>query len=579
MQTDGDDAYETLMQFLYRAPVALMQLRQDGEIEMLNPMASQLLMPLAPDGELTNLFKVLQAHAPDLAQQCADFAPEHGVICESRRILLSAGSDRGPSVLSLGLLKVDGQRVMAVLLDVTHEVVREQRVLARRLASAARLDLLTQLANRSRALELLQDMVQRARRPEDGHCAVMFINLDRFKQVNDSYGNEVGDQVMVLVAERLRTTVRASSRPPGQSHVTEVAARVGGDEFALLLDGLPQPDTAERIAARLLDRLSLPYQVGAHELTCTFSIGIVVLEAGQQQADDVLRDAAIAMRVAKAEGGNQFSVFARHMREQAILRGGLEADLRNAIERGELFTVYQPVVGLLPDGRVDRAAGVEALVRWRHPVRGEVGPVEFIGIAEDCGLIGAIGEQVLGMACADFAHWRKQLGDRAPRLLAVNLSRAQLNQPGLCERVSAIMAANGMEPGSLQLEITESLAAQGKDIQDQLLGLKAAGVKLALDDFGTGYSSLSSLHLLPVDTVKIDRSFITLAATSKHHEVLIEATVKVARSLGMNTVAEGIETPQQAAVVSAQGCDKGQGYLYSRPISGAAIEEWLAGPA
>jgi diguanylate cyclase (GGDEF)-like protein len=576
MQTDGDDAYETLMQFLYRAPVALMQLRQDGEIEMLNPMAAQLLMPLAPDGELVNLFKVLQAHAPDLAQLCADFAPDHGVICESRRILLSAGADKGPAVLSLGLLKVDGQRLMAVLLDVTHEVMREQRVLARQLASAARVDPLTQLANRSRALELLQDMVQRARTPENAHCAVMFLNLDRFKQVNDTYCNEVGDQVMVLVAERLRTTVRASSRPPGQPHVTEIAARVGGDEFALLLDGLPQPDTAERIAERLLDRLSRPYQVGEHELTCTFSIGIVVLEAGPQQADDVLRDAAIAMRVAKAAGGNQFSVFAREMRERAILRSGMEADLRRAIERGELYTVYQPVVGLRDDGSVDRAAGVEALVRWRHPQRGEVGPVEFIGVAEDCGLIGAIGEQVLAMACADFARWQARLGDAAPRLLAVNLSRAQLSQPGLNARVSAILAGNGMAPQQLQLEITESLAAQGTEIRDQLLGFKALGVKLALDDFGTGYSSLSSLHLLPVDTVKIDRSFITLAATSRHHEVLIEATVKVARSLGMSTVAEGIETPQQAAVVSAQGCDKGQGYLYSRPISGAAIEAWLA---
>jgi diguanylate cyclase (GGDEF)-like protein len=577
MSADNDNAYETLMQFLYRAPVALIQLRQDGEIEMLNPMASQLLMPLAPESDLLNLFQVLHPYAPDLPQLCCAFEADHGVVCEGRRIMLAAA--QGPEVLSLGLLKVDDNRLMAVLLDATHEVQREQRTLATRLASAARVDLLTQLPNRSRALELLQEMTQRTRQPAGDHCAVLFINLDRFKQINDTFGNDVGDQVMVLVAERLRTTVRAASRPPGQAQATEVAARVGGDEFTLLLDGLSQPDTAERIAARLLDRLSRPYRVGPHALSCTFSIGIVVLEAAPQAADDVLRDAAIAMRVAKAEGGHRFAVFAPEMREQAILRGSMEAELRNAIERGELFTVYQPVVGLLDDGAIDRAAGVEALVRWRHPLRGVVGPVEFIGIAEDCGLIGAIGEQVLEMACADFARWQAQLGEGAPRLLAVNLSRAQLSQPGLCERVSAILSANGMAPHNLQLEITESLAAQGTDIREQLLGLKSLGVKLALDDFGTGYSSLSSLHLLPVDTVKIDRSFITLAATSRHHEVLIEATVKVARSLGMNTVAEGIETPQQAAVVSAQGCDKGQGYLYSRPISGAAIEEWLAGPA
>ncbi|WP_373992019.1 putative bifunctional diguanylate cyclase/phosphodiesterase [Duganella sp. BuS-21] len=573
MQSETDTAYETLIQFLYRAPVALIQIQHNGEIEMLNPMASQLLMPLAPEGDLLNLFEVLQPYAPDLAQLCAGFQGAHGVVCEGRRIVLAAGS-KGPSVLSLNLLKVDGQRLMAVLLDATHEVMREQRTLANRLASAARVDLLTQLPNRGRALELLQDMLQRPV-PHD-HCAVMFLNLDRFKQINDTFGNDVGDQVMVLVAERLRSAVRANSRPPGQPHSTEIAARVGGDEFAVLLDGLPQRDTAERIALRLLDHLSRPYQVGAHELSCTFSIGIVALDAETQQADDVLGDAAIAMRAAKAGGGNQFAVFAREMREQAIWRGGMEADLRSGIERGELFTVYQPVVGLLPGGGIDRSAGVEALVRWNHPLRGVVGPVEFIGVAEDCGLIGAIGEQVLAMACADFAGWQKQLGERAPRLLAVNLSRAQLNQDGLCQRVGAILAANGMAPEQLQLEITESLAAQGTDIQSQLLGLKGLGVKLALDDFGTGYSSLSSLHLLPVDTVKIDRSFITLAATSKHHEVLIEATVKVARSLGMNTVAEGIETQQQAAVVAEQGCDKGQGYLYSRPISSAAIEEWLS---
>jgi diguanylate cyclase (GGDEF)-like protein len=584
MNADADNAYETLIQFLYRAPVALIQMQKNGAIEMLNPMASQLLMPLAPDGDLLNFFEVLSPYAPELQQLCDEFKAEHGVICEGRRVAVAVaggGDERrrahSPAVLSLGLLKVDGNRMMAVLMDATHEVMREQRTLASRVASAARLDLLTQLPNRAGALEVLQDMTRRARPPAGEHCVVMFINLDRFKQINDSFGNDVGDQVIVLVAERLRATVRLGGRPPGAKAVNEAAARVGGDEFAVLLDGLPDYAAADRIAERLLDRLGKPYRVGDHDLTCAFSVGIVVLEAGEHDAVGLLRDAAIAMTVAKAEGGGRFAVFERHMREQAMMRAGVEADLRNAIERGELFTVYQPVVGLGADGAIDRATGVEALVRWRHPLRGVVGPVEFIGIAEDAGLIGAIGEQVLAMACGDFVRWQRQLGERAPRLLAVNLSRAQLAQPGLCERVAAIIAASGMQAESLQLEITESLAAQGKDIQDQLLGLKALGVKLALDDFGTGYSSLSSLHLLPVDTVKIDRSFITLAATSKHHEVLIEATVKVARSLGMNTVAEGIETAQQAAVVVAQGCDKGQGYLYSRPISSEALEAWLGG--
>ncbi|MBG6222083.1 diguanylate cyclase (GGDEF)-like protein [Janthinobacterium sp. CAN_S1] len=579
MSGEQDSAYESLVQFLYRAPVALIQLQKDGSIEMLNPMAAQLLMPLSADGDLVNLFQVLQPYAPVLLRLCANFKPEQGLICEGMRIAVNEHQRQhpeSPAVLSLGLLKVDGNRLMAIVMDATHEVVREQRLLASRLASAAKLDTLTQLPNRAGALELLSTMTQRARAPSGDYCAVLFINFDRFKQINDTLGNEVGDQVIVLVAERLSTNLRSSSRPPGSRTSTELIARVGGDEFAVLLDGVTERGVVSAIAARLLERLSKPYMIGSHEITCTFSAGIVVLNSEAHDADDLLRDAAIAMAIAKAAGGDRFAIFRQQMREDALLRGGLESDLRYAIERGELYNLYQPVVRLLADGKVDPTAGVEALVRWQHPVRGVVGPVEFIGIAEDCGLIGAIGEKVLERACRDFVRWKQRLGARAPRLLAVNLSRAQLSQDDLCDKVSAILAASGMEPDKLQLEITESLAAQGKDIQEQLLRLKALGVKLALDDFGTGYSSLSSLHLLPVDTVKIDRSFVTLAGTSRHHEVLIEATVKVARSLGMNTVAEGIETQQQAAVVYAQGCDKGQGYLYSRPITGEAIEEWLS---
>ncbi|MET0323018.1 MAG: bifunctional diguanylate cyclase/phosphodiesterase [Duganella sp.] len=581
--SEGDLAYEALIQFLYQAPVALIQLQNDGAIEMLNPMAARLLMPLAPDGDLDNFFQVLHRDAPHLPQLCADFKAVQGMICEGLRIGVAhdaAGDNKedlgrhhgeSPQVLSLGLFKLDDSRLMAVLVDATHEMVREERMLA----TAARLDTLTQLPNRAGALALLHQMVRRERTAGSDHCAVLLINLDRFKVINDTLGNEVGNQVIMLVAERLRSTVRASGRPPGNTIAAEVATRVGGDEFAVLLDGLAECSTVQRIAGRLLDRLGRPYRVGAHELSFTFSLGMAVLEPGARDADDLLRNAAIAMAVAKGQGGNRLVEFQQQMREQALLRGGLEADLRLAIERGELFNLYQPVVGLQAEGRIDPGVGVEALVRWRHPVRGLVGPVEFIPIAEAAGMIDAIGEQVLARACRDFVDWQRQLGPRAPRLLAVNLSRAQLTQSNLCDKVAAILASTGMAAPQLQLEVTESLAAQGDDIQQQLRGLKQLGVKLALDDFGTGYSSLSSLHLLPVDTVKIDRSFVSLAASSRHHQVLIEATVLVARSLGMNTVAEGIETAEQAAVAYAQGCDKGQGYLYSRPLDSAALLQWL----
>jgi len=576
MASDAEQAYETLIQFLYRAPVALIQLGADGAIEMLNPMASQLLMPLAPEGDLDNLFTVLQPYAPHLAQLCATFQPTHGVICDGHRVPLRASLSAGnaPAVLSLGLLKIDGGRFMAVLTDVSQEARREQR----QLASAARVDSLTQLLNRSGALEQLQRIGRRPRRPEGDFCAVIFINLDRFKQINDSFGSEAGDQVIALVAERLRSKVRANGRAPGPAGISELAARVGGDEFAILMDGLPERAIAERVALRLLSQLSKPYRIGRQVLNCSFSIGVVAPDAAapaSADADDLLRDAALAMAEAKAKGGDQCVLFEPGMRARAMLRGSLESDLRRAIEDGELFAVYQPVVALRADGGIDKSAGVEALVRWRHPLRGLVGPAEFIGIAEESGLIHAIGEHMLELACRDFVRWRQELGPRAPRLLAVNLSRAQLALPGLAAKVAAILAASGMPAASLQLEVTESLAAQGAQVQEQLLAIKALGVKLALDDFGTGYSSLSSLHLLPVDTVKIDRSFISASDTSAHHGVLIEATVKVARSLGMSTVAEGIETPQQAAVALRHGCDKGQGYLFSHPISAEAIRTWL----
>jgi hypothetical protein len=222
MSGENDIAYESLIQFLYRAPVALIQLKKDGGIEMLNPMASQLLMPLSQDGDLQNFFQVLLPYAPDLLQLCSDFKPEQGLICEGKRIAVNENQRHhpdSPAVLSLGLLKVDGNRFMAIVLDATHEVIREQGVLASRLASAARVDALTQLPNRAGALELLQKMAQRARPPSGDYCAVLFVNFDRFKQINDTLGNEVGDQVIVLVAERLRTTVRSTSRPPGRSIV------------------------------------------------------------------------------------------------------------------------------------------------------------------------------------------------------------------------------------------------------------------------------------------------------------------------------------------------------------------------
>ncbi|GAC1419290.1 MAG: hypothetical protein NVSMB6_21220 [Burkholderiaceae bacterium] len=570
------DAYETLMQFLYRAPIGLVQTNAGGDIEILNPMSAQLLMPLAPDGNLDNLLAVLDRVAPGIRSLLREFDQLSGVVCDGLRIRLEAGlSGRAAlQVMSISVLKLDAVRFMTVLTDVTLEVEREQLNLDRGLDDAAHTDSLTHMPNRAALRERLQKMMQRGDSPGGLDFAVLFMNCDRFKQINDTLGQAAGDEVLGLMSNRLRTTLRHCS-PGSAPGNTQMVARIGSDEFVVVLDGVRRMDDARSVARRVLDALAEPYETQPHAITCSVSMGVVLATQVRGNADAVLQDANIAMVEAKRAGGAQYVVFEPAMRERAEQRGGLEAELRRAIAERELFVMYQPVVGFSSEGRIDRYAGVEALVRWRHATRGIVPPLEFIGVAEECGLIGALGDFVLETACADFCRWQNALGERAPRSMAVNLSRAQLTQAGWAAKVVSILAATGMPALSLQLEITESLAAQDVVVQQCLHEIKALGVRRALDDFGTGYSSLACLHLLPVDTVKIDRSFVTLAASSPHHQVLIEATVRVAHSLGMNTVAEGIETVAQADIVQALGCDKGQGYLYSRPLLFDDLVAWM----
>ena len=577
IDTNKVDAYEALVQFLYRAPIGLVQAGLDGTVDMLNPMSSSLLMPLARDGSLDNLFTVLQDVAPQLRAMTADFAAPSGVVCEGLRVQLGdAAAPGGPQVLSLSVLKLDGARLMATVTDATAEVQREQERLARRLRSQARTDALTRMPNREAVLEQLQQMLGRAPLADGGGFALMFMNCDRFRQVNDALGQASGDRLLVQIGDRIRATLRPpSDRIDPHAGAGQMAARVGADEFAVVLDGLRSRGDAERVAARLLDALARPHALDGQDIVIRLSMGLVWSADAGASAGEMLRDASIAMVEAKRAGGARCIAFETAMRERAARRADIESDLRQALVEDQLFVVYQPVVGLRPDGATDHAAGVEALVRWRHPVRGVVPPIEFIQVAEESGLIGALGDFVLRSACRDFAAWQRDLGERAPRLLAVNLSRAQLAEPGWPAVVRDVLAQNGMRPDQLQLEVTESLAAQDQQVQQRLHELKAIGVTLALDDFGTGYSSLSSLHQLPVDTVKIDRSFVCQADTSHHHRVLIEATVKVAQSLGMSTVAEGIETEAQAAAVRAQSCAKGQGYLFSRPLASPDLLDWL----
>ncbi len=573
-------AHEALLQFLYMAPIGLVQIAHDGAVELMNPMSANLLMSLAPGASLDNFFDALSTVAPQLRDMSNAFTGATGNVCEPLRIAMpvSAGTARStPRLLSLALLKLDSSRMMAVLRDATDEVAREQR----HLEAAAHLDTLTHMPNRAAVRDFIEAGLEVHPAGADRHCAVLFLNIDRFKQINDGLGYAAGDEVLTLLANRLRSTLRSGVRARGIDARPPMAARLGGDEFVVVLDDLAVADEVHSVARRLIDALQQPFGIGKHQLQCAVSIGIVQRPEFAGDADGVLRDASIAMAEAKHAGGGRSMVFRADMRERAARRQDMEEQLRVALSQRELFVVYQPVIGF-PTGQgkygsIERTAGVEALVRWRHPVRGIVAPLDFIGVAEECGLIGALGQYVLEEACQQFVAWREALGECAPRMLAVNLSRGQLELPGFVDSVAETLNRTGMVARDLQLEITESLAAQDENIQARLHELKALGLTLALDDFGTGFSSLSSLHLLPVDTVKIDRSFVSEAVTSSHHRALIEATVRVAASLNMRTVAEGIETGPQSQLICELGCDKAQGYFFSRPLEADQLAAWALG--
>jgi diguanylate cyclase (GGDEF)-like protein len=573
------DEYQSLIQFLSRTPVGLIDADAKGDISMMNPMAAQLLMPLARTGTMANLFDVLEEALPDLRRLAGRRAGPQGVLCEGLRFDAAKSSrDVRPQpqrTLALSLFRAEGGRLTAVVHDATQEDLR----IRRRIDTAAQTDSLTGLANRQ-ALHayLAARLEQQAWRTRQ--IVLLCINCDRFQHVNDTAGQTAGDAVLAQVALRLLEVVDAASGAsmetlpaPLEAAMAQrgLVARIGGDEFAVAIERDPQPGLAADLAGRLLQVLEQPYVLDGQSLRCPASIGIACADEKSPTAGDLLYHARLAMVAAKHAGGNRSIAFDHALQERARHRSSIENDLRRAVEEGELFVVYQPVIAL--DGGALQA--VEALVRWQHPVRGLILPFEFIGIAEETGLIGDLGAFVMRTACRQFVQWQRQHGDRAPGSLAVNLSRGQLPDPSLVHDVGALLRATGMQPAQLQLEVTESLAAQDTAVQMRLRELKRLGLTLALDDFGVGYSSLASLYQLPIDVLKIDRSFVSQLETSRHHRVLVEATIRVAQSLNFQTIAEGIETLSQAQLLAQMQCDKGQGYHFARPLGVAQIDAWL----
>lgn len=413
-------------------------------------------------------------------------------------------------------------------------------------------DALTGLPNRPLLLDHLKLAIERSKLHHNHLFAVLFIDLDHFKNINDSLGHNTGDQLLMAIAKRIGGCLRP----------TDTIARLGGDEFAILLDGLDDWNLATEVAERIQAELLMPFSLNGHEVFTTASIGIRLSMDGRDDAETMLRDADTAMYRAKDTGKARHELFHRTMHTRAIALLKLETDLRGAIEREEFCVHYQPIISL----ERDVLAGFEALIRWNHPERGIVSPDEFIPVAEDTGLIAEIGVLVLRQACKQMRDWHSALG-REVLTMSVNLSGKQLTQTNLIQQIRDTLQQTGLRPSCLRLEITESVVMENAELAtNTLLQLRKLGVHLSIDDFGTGYSSLSYLHRFPVNTLKIDRSFIGRMAKGDENSEIVKTICTLANNLGMEVVAEGVETPDQLELLRSLKCEYGQGYLFSKPV-------------
>ncbi len=461
------------------------------------------------------------------------------------------GGEERVGLASAEIIKLqDKACVVAVISDIS-ELKRSEE----RLVHNAFHDALTDLPNRALFFDRLTHAVDRAKRRRDYAFAVLFLDLDRFKVVNDSLGHRVGDQLLIGIARRLEACLR-----PG-----DTVARLGGDEFTVLLEDVKGVSDATRVAERIQNALRVPFVVGIHEVFSSASVGIALSTTGYAEPEDFLRDADLAMYRAKATGRARYEVFDRAMHERAVTQLRLETDLRKALDRGELRLLYQPVVSL----ETRAIVAFEALLRWHHPERGVTCPADFITLAEETGLITEIGDWVLAEACRQARRWHLAVPERRPAV-AVNLSSRQFLQADLVERIQDVLRETGLDPRHLHLEITESAVMEnGSRVLETLHRLRDLQVSLCLDDFGTGYSSLSYLHQFPIDTLKIDRSFVGRMGRGGENTEIIRAIVDLGHNLDKLVVAEGVETLEQVAQLRALDCEYAQGHYFAVPLDPA----------
>ena len=448
-----------------------------------------------------------------------------------------------------------------------HMVFQVQNISDRKQAEdqvryAAFHDGLTGLPNRTLLSDRMSRAVERANKISDYNFAVLFIDLDRFKVVNDTMGHEMGDKLLVDLSNRLKECVRA----------VDTLARLGGDEFAILLDHITDPKLALEIAERIQSSLSQPFDLDGQEFFTSASIGISFSALGYESPEDILRDADTAMYRAKANGKARHEVFDLGMHTRAVESLKLENDLRQGIERGEIHAYYQPIMSLQDDS----ISGFEALARWEHPERGLISPVDFITLAEETGLIVPLGMKILKDSCRQLRDWQLKYRTEKPLTMSINLSGKQFAQKDMVEEIRKVIRNAELDPECIRLEITESIVIENASAaSDTLRQLKAIGVRLSIDDFGTGYSSLSYLHRFPFDILKIDRSFVSRMNTDKDSLSIVETIITLAQKLGKAVVAEGVETERHKNILTELLCDYAQGYLFSKPLNRFDAEKLL----
>jgi len=444
-----------------------------------------------------------------------------------------------------------------------HSAIQERKEEEVKLRHTTLHDALTGLPNRTLFMQRTDQAIARAKRYPDHLFSILFLDLDRFKVVNDSLGHQVGDELLVAVARRLEECLRTE----------DTVARLGGDEFGILLDRIRNISDAARVAQRILKSLSEPVNLSGYEVYTSVSIGIVDSATAHGLPEYMIRSADMAMYRAKGAGKARYEMFDRAMHAEALARLQLETDLRHAVQREEFVAHYQPVISL----ETGQIAGFEALIRWNHPERGLVPPNDFIPLAEETGMILPMGQWILREACRQMSGWQQAFPRAEPLSIGVNLSVKQFAQPDLREQIADIVATTGVLPNTLKLEITESMIAGNPDHAITVLdSLKTIGIEIYMDDFGTGYSSLSYLTHLPIDCIKIDRSFVSQMETKDRHFQLVRTILTLARTVNLRAVAEGVETTPQLFALRKLGCEFGQGYLFSRPLPSSDIEALLA---